>query len=56
MENENALVTLILPPRSGIGTTTGLKWTYMSSQNFMVFMYKDLKRKDKIIKVVADLP
>jgi len=45
---ENALVTLLMLPRSGIGTTTRPKWTYMSSQNFMLFMCKDLKRKDKI--------
>ena len=50
---ENALVTLLLLLRSGTGTTTRLKWTCMSSQSFVLFMCKDLKRKDNIIKIVA---
>jgi len=43
MAMENALVTLFLLPRLGIGTITRLKWTYMSSQNFMLLCAKILK-------------
>jgi len=34
MAMENSFVPLLLLPRLGIGTTTRLKWTYMSIPKF----------------------